>query len=247
MENSIERVTPAAGSAAWARAFAVLYDPFVWVGERLGMRARRRELLSRVHGRTLEIGTGTGLNLPHYPDDVSELILAEPDAAMRARLEKRLSGSGVQARLIDAPAERLPFADASIDTVVSTLVLCTVDAPDLALREIARVLRHDGRLLFIEHVRADSPRLARWQDRMVGPWRRFARGCRCNRATEQLIGACGLELEPVSTASWRAMPRIVRPLITGQARNRNHECASPTSIGTHARPRQEQVGDTPRG
>lgn len=246
MENSIERVTPAAGSAAWARAFAVLYDPFVWVGERLGMRARRRELLSRVHGRTLEIGTGTGLNLPHYPDDVSELILAEPDAAMRARLEKRLSGSGVQARLIDAPAERLPFADASIDTVVSTLVLCTVDAPDLALREIARVLRHDGRLLFIEHVRADSPRLARWQDRMVGPWRRFARGCRCNRATQQLIGACGLELEPVSTASWRAMPRIVRPLITGQARNRNHEGGSPTSIGTHARPRQERVGDAPR-
>ena len=234
MENSIERVTPAAGSAAWARAFAVLYDPFVWAGERLGMRARRGELLSRVRGRTLEIGSGTGLNLAHYPGDVGELILAEPDPAMRARLEKRLRRSGVQARLIDAPAERLPFADGSIDTVVSTLVLCTVDAPDLVLREIARVLRHDGQLLFIEHVRADSPRLARRQDRMAGPWRSFARGCRCNRATQQLIAACGLQLEPVSTASWHAMPRIVRPLITGRARNRNHDGASPTPIGTHA-------------
>ena len=93
---------------------------------------------------------------------------------MRSRLEKRLSRSGRRARLVDAPAERLPFADGSVDTVVSTFVLCTVDAPDLALREIARVLRPDGQLLFIEHVRSESPTLAHWQDRLAGPWRRFA-------------------------------------------------------------------------
>ncbi|HEU5333846.1 MAG TPA: class I SAM-dependent methyltransferase [Actinocrinis sp.] len=223
MENTITRVTPQTGSATWARAFAVLYDPFVWIGERTGMRAHRRSLLSRARGRTLEIGGGTGLNLPHYPDDLDELILAEPDAPMRAKLAKRLNRSGRRARLIDAPAERLPFADGSVDTVVSTLVLCTVDAPDLALREIARVLRPGGQLLFIEHVRAGSPTLARWQDRFAGPWRRFARGCRCNRATQQLITACGLELEPVGTAAWHAMPPIVRPLITGRAWNRDHD------------------------
>ena len=223
MDDTITRVTPPAGSAAWARAFAVLYDPFVWVGERAGMREHRRGLLSQARGRTLEIGSGTGLNLPHYPDGIKELVLAEPDAAMRARLTKRLNHGSRQARVVDAPAEQLPFADGSFDTVVSTLVLCTVDAPDLALREIARVLRHDGQLLFIEHVRANSPALARWQDRLAGPWRRFARGCRCNRATAQLIAACGLEVEPVRTASWHAMPRIVRPLITGRAWNRNHE------------------------
>jgi SAM-dependent methyltransferase len=220
MDNGTAQVAPSGGSLAWARAFAVLYDSFVWVGERAGMRGHRKELLGRARGYTVEIGGGTGLNLPHYPDDLDELVVAEPDAAMRSRLEKRLSRSRRRARLVDAPAERLPFADASVDTVVSTLVLCTVDAPDLALQEIARVLRRDGQLLFIEHVRSDSPALAGWQDRLAGPWRRFACGCRCNRAIAQLIVACGLELEAANEASWRAMPPIVRPLVVGRARNR---------------------------
>jgi hypothetical protein len=120
------------GSGVWARAFAVLYDPFLWVGERAGVRAQREELLSHARGCTVEIGGGTGLNLPHYPDDLDELVLVEPDAAMRVRLEKRLGRTSRRARVVDAPAERLPFADGSVDTVVSTFVLCTVDAPDLA-------------------------------------------------------------------------------------------------------------------
>jgi SAM-dependent methyltransferase len=99
---------------------------------------------------------------------------------------------------------------------VSTLVLCTVDEPDRALAEIARVLRPSGQLLFVEHVRAESPRLAWWQDRLVGPWRRFAGGCRCNRATVELMRSCGFEVK-ASRASWRAMPPIVRPLMSGQA------------------------------
>jgi SAM-dependent methyltransferase len=205
------------GNPAWARTFALLYDPFTWLGERTGLRAHRKALLSRARGRTLEIGTGTGLNLPHYPDDLGELVLAEPDIAMRARLEKRLKRSGRPAQLIDAPAERLPFPDRSVDTVVSTLVLCTVDAPDAALREITRVLRPDGQLLFLEHVRSQSPTLARWQDRLARPWRHFARGCRCNRATAELIVTCGLELDQTRGTSWRGMPPIVRPLIAGRA------------------------------
>jgi SAM-dependent methyltransferase len=205
------------GDSVWARAFAVLYDPFVWVGERTGLREHRKTLLSHAHGWTLEIGGGTGLNLPHYPDGIDELVLAEPDAAMRSRLNKRLARGGRRARLVDAPAERLPFPSASVDTVVSTLVLCTVDAPDVALREIARVLRPGGQLLFLEHVRSESPTLARWQDRLAGPWRRFARGCRCNRATAELITTCGFDLEQTSGTSWRGMPPIVRPLIVGRA------------------------------
>jgi len=110
----------------------------------------------------------------------------------------------------------LPFDDATIDTVVSTLVLCTVDAPDVALREIARVLRPDGQLLFIEHVRSDSPLLARWQDRLARPWRLFGEGCRCNRATLELMDACGFRLDAHS-AKWRAMPPIIRPLVVGRA------------------------------
>jgi SAM-dependent methyltransferase len=216
MEHHVTESTPS-GNSAWARAFARLYDPIVWVGERAGLAAHRQQLLIHARGCTLEIGSGTGLNLPYYPDDVDELVLAEPDAAMRARLEKRLSRSTRRTRLIDAPAERLPFPDSSVDTVVSTLVLCTVDAPDLALREIARVLRPGGQLLFLEHVRSESPALARWQDRMAGPWRRFARGCRCNRATAELIVTCGLKPGQTREASWRGMPPMVRPLIIGRA------------------------------
>ena len=217
VQNGITKAIPSGGSAAWARAFAVLYDPFLWVAEWAGLRARRKELLSRAQGVTVEIGVGTGLNLPHYPDGLSELVLVEPDVAMRSRLETRVRRSGRRARLIDGSAERLPFADGSVDTIVSTFVLCTVDAPDLALREISRVLRPGGQLLFIEHVRSDAPSLAYWQDRLARPWRRFAQGCRCNRATAELIVSCGLELEQVHQASWHAMPPIVRPLIAGRA------------------------------
>jgi SAM-dependent methyltransferase len=208
----------APASVAWASMFAAVYDPFLWIGERTGLRAARRELLAQARGCTVEIGAGTGLNLPYYPDDIDDLAVTEPDAALRARLATTLDRSGRRARVVDAPAERLPFEDGSVDTVVSTFVLCTVDAPDRALREIGRVLRPDGQLLFIEHVRSESPTVAAWQDRLVRPWRRFARGCRCNRATAPLMVACGLELEQVRTASWHAMPPIVRPLIAGRAR-----------------------------
>src|SRR3954452_11209114 len=215
--DTLTTVDPSERSTAWGRVFARVYDPSVWIGERAGLRTLRRELLGRARGCTVEIGSGTGLNLAHSPDDLEELVLLEPSAAMRSRLEKRLRPSSSRARIVDAPAERLPFADGSVDTVVSTLVLCTVDAPDVALREIARVLRPDGQLLFLEHVRSESPTLARWQDRLARPWRAFARGCRCNRATAQLLLACGFDVDPVHEASWRAMPPIVRPLIAGRA------------------------------
>ena len=217
MTNDTDRVDPSLISAAWARTFAVVYDPVLWVAEHAGVRALRREVLGGARGRTVEIGSGTGLNLPLYPDDLDELVLLEPDPPMRARLEKSVRRGRRRARVADAPAEQLPFADGSVDTVVSTFVLCTVDAPDLALREIARVLRPDGQLLIIEHVRSDSPTLARWQDRLLRPWRGFARGCRCNRATAELIANCGFELDQVRPASWRGMPPIVRPLIVGRA------------------------------
>jgi SAM-dependent methyltransferase len=218
VHTDITDVEPSAGSRAWARAFAALYEPFLWAGERAGVRKHREELLKRSAGCTVEVGAGTGLNLAHYPDDLDGLVLVEPDATMRRRLDERLARRRLRARLVDAPAEQLPFPDGSVDTVVSTFVLCTVDAPDLALQEIVRVLRPDGQLLFIEHVRSDSPKLARWQDRLADPWCRFARGCRCDRATSELMVAFGLDLEDVEAASWRAMPPILRPLVIGRAR-----------------------------
>ncbi|WP_071286945.1 class I SAM-dependent methyltransferase [Mycolicibacterium llatzerense] len=214
IENT-ECRTPAP-SAAWLRIMAQIYDPFCWLGEVAGMKRRRRALLSGARGQVVEIGAGTGLNFEHYPDGITELVVTEPVAAMRRRLARRLQRQDYRARIVDAPAEHLPLADASVDTVVSTLVLCTVDEPERALREIARVLRPDGQLLFIEHVRASSRFLAACQDRLEGPWRHFAGGCRCNRATIELMranGFCAAATDDV----WRGMPAIVHPLLVGRA------------------------------
>jgi ubiquinone/menaquinone biosynthesis C-methylase UbiE len=203
-------------SRAWLRIFALVYDPFLWLGELAGLRRRRRALLSTARGRVVEIGAGTGLNTALYPDGLTEVILTEPDAAMRNKLERRLARNGRDARIVDAPAECLPVADASVDTVVSTLVLCTVPDVERTLHEIARVLRPGGRLLFIEHVRAKSRLLAWVQDSLFEPWRSFACGCCCNRPTAELLRACGFHVE-TDEARWHGMPAIVRPLIVGWA------------------------------
>jgi ubiquinone/menaquinone biosynthesis C-methylase UbiE len=203
-------------SAAWLRILAVVYDPFLWLGEIAGMRRRRSALLGGARGRVVEIGAGTGLNIAHYPDSIAELVLTEPEPGMRRRLARRLQRHPRSARIVGAPAERLPLADASVDTVVSTLALCTVNDPERALREIARVLRPDGQLLFIEHVRASSRFLAACQDNLLQPWRHFAGGCICNRPTVQLMHACGFTVV-ADDVVWRGMPRIVHPLMVGRA------------------------------
>jgi SAM-dependent methyltransferase len=202
--------------ARWLRIMAVLYDPFLWLGEIAGMRRRRRALVAGASGRVVEIGAGTGLNVAHYGDAVDALTLTEPEPGMRRTLARRLERLARAAQILDAPAERLPLADASVDTVVSTLVLCTVDDPEAALREIARVLRPGGRLLFIEHVRSRSRFLAAWQDRLLRPWRAFGGGCECNRATVELMRACGFTVDS-DDGVWRGMPPIVHPLAVGTA------------------------------
>jgi ubiquinone/menaquinone biosynthesis C-methylase UbiE len=193
---------------------AYFYDAFLSLAERRGMRERRRALLARAHGRVLEIGAGTGLNLAHYPAAVTGLVVTEPDDRMRSLLERRATG---RATVSDAPAEALPFPGGSFDFVVSTMVLCTVADPEAALGEIRRLLAPGGRFLFIEHVRADTPRLARWQDRLEAPWRAFGEGCRCNQPTLGLLADGGLEVERLERDRWRGMPAVVGPLVLGAA------------------------------
>jgi len=197
----------------WATGFALIYDTTLRPGEVFGMSRRRSELLREARGRTLEIGAGTGLNVPHYPKDVTELILTEPDPSMYRKLRRRAAG---RATVVAAPAERLPFADGSVDTVVSTLVLCTVSDPRATLGEIRRVLRPGGRLLLIEHVRAHGRVLAGVQRLLRGPWASFARGCRCDQETEEILRAAGFETD-LRPARWRAMPPVVAPLVVGRA------------------------------
>jgi len=201
---------------AWRRLGAVVYDPFLALGERRGMRERRRALLAEARGRVLEIGAGTGLNVPFYDPGLDALVLTEPEEGMARRLERRVARERPDAQVVRAGAEALPFADASFDVVVSTMVLCTVPDPEAALAEVRRVLRPGRALLFIEHVRADDPALARRQDRLAAAWAAFAAGCRCDRSTLHLL-ARTLDLAPPARHEWRGMPRIVRPLACGVA------------------------------
>jgi ubiquinone/menaquinone biosynthesis C-methylase UbiE len=199
-----------------SRRVATLYDPLLWFGERLGTAARRRELLAEAHGEVLEIGAGTGLNLRHYPAGLDRLVLAEPGAMMAERIELGRAPDDVDAELVRAPAEDLPFADGSFDTVVSTFVLCTVADPRRALSEVERVLRPGGQLLFLEHVRADPGRRRRLQRRSARAWAAFADGCRCDRPTLETI-AESMRIDSVTAGVWRGMPSIVKPLIWGRA------------------------------
>jgi len=203
--------------ATWGRAFSALYDSLLKGTEDAGLRERRREVLAAARGRTIDIGAGTGANLGLFPSSVSELVMAEPDPHMVKRLRRKVAEAGASVELVEAGAEGLPFADASFDTAVFTLVLCTVPDPSAALAEAARVLKPSGQLLFVEHVRAQSASLAGWQDRLEGPWRFFGDGCHCNRDTVATIEASPFELESVERGELPKAPPIVRPLVRGTA------------------------------
>jgi ubiquinone/menaquinone biosynthesis C-methylase UbiE len=201
------------------RLFASLYDWMTAEAEKAGLGARREHLLGGAKGRVLEIGAGTGANLPFYAADV-ELTVAEPEEPMARRLAQRLRDRRPNTELVHAPAETLPFADAQFDTVVSTLVLCTVADQPQTLRELRRVLKPGGRLLFLEHVRSEDPKLARWQDRLNGFSRFMACGCNCNRATLDAIVGAGFTIASLERGEFPKAPSFVRPLIVGAAENR---------------------------
>jgi ubiquinone/menaquinone biosynthesis C-methylase UbiE len=198
------------------RLFAALYDTVSKGSEEAGIREERKQLLAGAEGATLEIGAGTGLNLEHYPEAVSRLVLVEPDKHMRRKLERRLEALGRTAEIVDSPAGALPFPDAGFDTVVVTYVLCSVPDQQEALAEIARVLKPDGRFLFLEHVRSADPKLARQQDRVRPLYNLF--GCNPNRDTLAGIESCALTVESVKHGEVPKAPKFERPLIVGTAR-----------------------------
>jgi ubiquinone/menaquinone biosynthesis C-methylase UbiE len=199
------------------RIFAALYDSMLRGTEKAGLADHRRSLLSEATGHVLEIGAGTGANLPYYGDRVESLTVTEPEAPMARKLEGRIREQSRTVELVAAPAEKLPFEDGRFDTVVSTLVLCTVEDQTRALGELGRVLKAGGRLLFIEHLRADTPGLARWQDRLNGVSRVMGHGCNCNRSTLEAIRAAGFEITGVKHGKLPKSPPTRAPLAIGTA------------------------------
>ena len=196
--------------------FALTYDRQMAKTEKAGLRAFRERLLAGLRGDVLEIGGGTGANLPWYGPAVTSLTLTEPQPPMLRRLERAAGEHRPSAMVLRAPAEDLPFDDHTFDVAVSTLVLCGVDDQPRALRELRRVLRPGGQLLFIEHVRADDAATARLQDRMN--WlNRLVVCCDCNRPTLDSIKAAGFTLARLEHTTLPNAPKFVRPAILGSA------------------------------
>jgi ubiquinone/menaquinone biosynthesis C-methylase UbiE len=199
-----------------SKLFAATYDRQMAKVEKAGLRAHRESVLTEATGRVLEIGAGTGGNLPFYGPGVDSLTMTEPEIPMLRRLEHKVRDQATQAIVLRAPAEDLPFEDDSFDVAVSTLVLCGVDDQPRAVRELRRVLRPGGRLLFVEHVRSADPKLARKQDRM-NRLNRFIVSCDCNRPTLNTIEAGGFDVTKIEHITAKKVPKFVSPFIVGSA------------------------------
>jgi len=199
-----------------SRFFAFTYDRFSKGMEDAGLAEMRRNLIEGASGDVLEIGGGTGANLSYYGAGVESLTVTEPEPPMLKRLKRKAREQNSHATILRAPAEDLPFEDASFDTVVSTLVLCGVDDQPRAVREVRRVLRPGGRLIFIEHVRSDDPHTAKMQDRM-NPLNRFVVCCDCNRPTLDTVRSAGFAVTELEQTELPKAPPFTRPLIIGTA------------------------------
>ena len=201
------------------RLLAMLYDPVLGIIEGRGLSRWRAELLSAARGRVLEVGAGTGLNLSHYPGGVDEIVLVEPDPHMQARLERRAKGARHRTTIIDAGADSLPFGDHEFDTIVMTLVLCTVPDVTAALLEVRRVLKPDGVFLFLEHVGdAEGSRRLRWQRRLEPAWGLVAGDCHLSRHTVEAITSAGFTMDWMHAEDLPGPLRIGSPVVRGAAR-----------------------------
>lgn len=196
-----------------------LYDAITLHAEWLGLAEWRRTFVGPLRGSVLEIGAGTGRNLEHYGPGVSRLVLTEPDHHMRARLRGRmrrvaLASSAIE--ICEQAAEALPFADATFDSVVATLVLCSVNDPYRSLREAFRVLRPGGHLHLIEHIAANpGTRERRWQNWVNPAWSRYSGGCRLDRDPRPAALAVGFKLEQLELDEIRGAPPFLRTALRG--------------------------------
>ncbi|MFO0705951.1 MAG: class I SAM-dependent methyltransferase [Nitrospira sp.] len=177
----------------------------------------RQELLQPVHGDVLEIGLGTGLNLPHYPAGVTRLRAVEPATMLPDRLTARRNAAAFPIDIIRQSAETLPFPDCAFDFVISTWTLCTISDPRQALREIRRVLKPAGQFLFLEHGRSDEAQTAAWQDRLNPIQNVIGCGCNLNRPIDRLIASAGFRIERLDRFVMEETPKIVGTMYRGAA------------------------------
>ncbi|MGI8387743.1 class I SAM-dependent methyltransferase [Robertmurraya sp. P23] len=178
--------------------FAKWYDFFMSPFEKGRFKSIRRDLLQKANGLVLEVGSGTGANFPYYPSGI-EVIAIEPNQHMIKRSSKKLHMSKAPIKIIEENGERLPFTDNTFDTVVATLVLCTIPNQELALSEMKRVCKSEGKILLFEHIKMRNPFLAKLQDWLTPFWKRVCDGCCLNRDTVQMINENGLTITEKKT------------------------------------------------
>ncbi len=185
---------------------------------RQGRLVRYRDrVVPAATGRVLEIGIGSGLNLPFYGADVSRIIGIDPSPKLLDMTRNAARRTRMPLELAQGSAEALPIEDRSIDTVVSTWTLCSVPQVHRALGEMRRVLKPDGRLLFVEHGRAPEASVRWWQDHLTPAWKRLSGGCHLNRAIDELIRSAGFRIERMETG-YMPGPKLMTFMYEGSAR-----------------------------
>jgi len=195
---------------------AAIYDRMRRSEERGFFGSLRDEIVGLADGTVLEVGIGTGLNFSHYRQAaVQRLYAVEPDPHMRRQAERRAAKVSFPVEFMEGTAQQLPLPDHSVDTLVATLLLCSVENPEQAGREMRRVLKREGKLLFIEHVRAAERRRAAIQDCLTPLWRRIAGNCHPNRASVHLLARAGFDVRETRRIS-AGMP-LDRPIVAGIA------------------------------
>jgi len=182
------------------------------------VREERARCLSEVTGTVLEVGFGSGLNLPHYPPAVTKVVGVDPSGGSAKLARKRIAASPVPVEIVGLSAEKLPLADNSFDSIVSTFTMCTIPDVAAALREMRRVLRPGGRLYFVEHGRSDDPAVLRWQDRLNSMQQTLCGGCNLNRRIGTLIEQAGFEMERLENRYLKGAPKFGGFLYRGVAK-----------------------------
>lgn len=180
-------------------------------------QAERARFVPQATGVVLEIGVGSGLNIPIYGGGVRKLYALDPSAELLKMARRRAGRATFPVEFLQHPAEAIPLGDGSVDTVVTTWTLCTIPDAVAALREMRRVLRPDGRMIFIEHGRSTDPGVVRWQDRLTPLWRKVSGGCHLNRPIDQLLAQGGFQVSEIARG-YMAGPRIGAYLYRGIAR-----------------------------
>ncbi len=188
-----------------------------WVMAGEEFRRLRTDLLSGLHGEVLELGIGTGLNLPHYPKTITWLHAVDPANLLPKIVTERSTRQSFPIRIQHVTAESLPYDDRSFDFVVSTWTLCTIPAPVKALREVRRVLKPNGRFLFLEHGRSENEKIAVWQDRLNPVQNILGCGCNLNRKIDHIIAQAGLKLMTLDRFQMQSVPRLGGAMYKGTA------------------------------